>query len=186
MVTDGASIPKPLQLIFGHPFMSDYVKAAVIHDFYCDKRIEPWRATHEMFYEAMIVNGTPRLKAKAMFAGVLFGNRKWGKQTEITARLNAPDNIHYFEDESDFEFDLYKAVSIDGKSARDVLRGTGMRLTGNETQLDFNEVVKLIQRDDPSIAQIERAIRKATELVEPPYVQGEERLRTILVSEPQV
>src|SRR5687767_4148559 len=42
--TDGASIPAWAQPIIGSPFDKSYIKAAVIHDHYCDRHVRPWRA----------------------------------------------------------------------------------------------------------------------------------------------
>ena len=46
--TDGASIPFWAQPIVGAPFDESYIKAAVIHDHYCDRHVRSWRATHRV------------------------------------------------------------------------------------------------------------------------------------------
>jgi hypothetical protein len=54
LVTDGASIPWPLWSIVGGPFEGEYRRAAVIHDFYCDRKYRGWERTHRVFYDAMM------------------------------------------------------------------------------------------------------------------------------------
>jgi len=54
---NGASIPQPLWSLVGSPWTGKYREASVIHDYYCDVRIEPWPAVHRMFYYAMLANG---------------------------------------------------------------------------------------------------------------------------------
>lgn len=77
--TDGASIPLWAQPIIGLPYDSQYLKAAIIHDHYCYKEnhVRPWRATHRMFYDALIDLGIPTAKAKAMYFAVYLAGPKW-------------------------------------------------------------------------------------------------------------
>lgn len=67
-------------------FDEKFLKAAVVHDAYCQDinedrcpkqyRTTPWREVHRMFYEGCLVGHTPELRAKIMFAAVwLFGPR---------------------------------------------------------------------------------------------------------------
>lgn len=86
--TDGASIPKWLQKKFGKPFDRDILKAAVIHDHYCDRQVRSWWKTHEVFYQALRASGVKEERAKLMFLGVLIGGPKWiwvieGKKCEL-------------------------------------------------------------------------------------------------------
>ena len=76
--TDGASIPKAFWSIVGGPFEGGYREAAVIHDWYCDKKTEPWRDVHRIFYYASRAAGVPEQKAKIMYAAVRIGGPKWG------------------------------------------------------------------------------------------------------------
>jgi Protein of unknown function (DUF1353) len=56
---DGASIPKVLWPLIGGPFEGKYRYASVIHDYYCDTRLRPWRMVHRVFYNAIRVSDTP-------------------------------------------------------------------------------------------------------------------------------
>jgi hypothetical protein len=79
--TNGASIPKALQWIVGQPFDPLFVPASVIHDRYCDKirsrRVYPWKATHRMFYEALLATGVSPSKARLMYYAVYSFGPRW-------------------------------------------------------------------------------------------------------------
>lgn len=76
--TDGASIPKVFWSIVGGPFEGGYREAAVIHDWYCDTKTEPWKDVHRIFYYASMAAGVSEKKAKILYAGVRIGGPKWG------------------------------------------------------------------------------------------------------------
>ena len=75
--TDGASIPSWAQSFIGTPFDPSYIKAAVIHDHYCDRHVRSWRATHRVFYDALRELGISAAKAKLMYYAVYLGGPKW-------------------------------------------------------------------------------------------------------------
>lgn len=77
LVTDGASIPTFFQPFVGQPFQDSFIKAAVIHDHYCDRHVRPWRQTHRVFYEGLIDQGVSKVKAKVMYFAVYLGGPKW-------------------------------------------------------------------------------------------------------------
>lgn len=76
-VSNGASIPPTLWPVVGGPLDGPYRDAAVIHDYYCDKRNRPSDDTHLMFYEAAIARGTSENIASTMYMGIIFGGPKW-------------------------------------------------------------------------------------------------------------
>ena len=84
-LTDGASIPKVFIPMIGERRSSSFINAAAMHDAYCgfgndhldQYKSRNWEDVHRMFYDALIVNGTPRLKAKIMFAAVYLGGPRW-------------------------------------------------------------------------------------------------------------
>ena len=86
--TDGASIPPFLwgaqigDINIGFPFDDDLIKAAVIHDHYCNRKVRSWWKTHRVFYHALLKSGVSQAKAKIMFSGVLAGGPKWFRQIE--------------------------------------------------------------------------------------------------------
>jgi len=75
--TDGASIPRALWLTHP-PFTGKYRSAAVIHDYYCQKKVRPWRDTHQVFYDAMRTAGVPETSAKVMYGAVYNFGPRWG------------------------------------------------------------------------------------------------------------
>ena len=74
---DGASIPRPLWSIIGSPLSGLYRNASIIHDYYCSKRSKPWRAVHQVFYDAMLTSGVSKTKALLMYSGVYMGGPRW-------------------------------------------------------------------------------------------------------------
>jgi hypothetical protein len=76
-VVDGASIPKAVWSLIGGPWDGEYRDASVIHDYYCDRKSEPWRKVHEMFYHAMLANNVSPTKAKVMYAAVYRFGPRW-------------------------------------------------------------------------------------------------------------
>ena len=75
--TDGATIPSWAQPFIGQPYDKSFIKAAVIHDHYCDKHVRPWRQTHRAFYDALVDLGVPEVKSKLMYYAVYLGGPKW-------------------------------------------------------------------------------------------------------------
>lgn len=75
--TDGASIPGVFQPFIGAPFDLAFIKAAIIHDHYCDRQVRPWTQTHYVFYEGLLAQGVSRAKAKTMYYAVYLGGPKW-------------------------------------------------------------------------------------------------------------
>lgn len=75
--TDGASIPPRLQPYIGQPFDADLIRAAIIHDHYCDRHVKSWADTHWVFYDALLTSQVDWLRALKMYVGVLLGGPKW-------------------------------------------------------------------------------------------------------------
>jgi Protein of unknown function (DUF1353) len=79
LVTDGASIPGIFQPFVGEPFHERFIRAAIVHDHYCDRHVKSWRKTHRVFYDALIDQGVSVAKAKTMYYAILVGGPKWIK-----------------------------------------------------------------------------------------------------------
>lgn len=77
LITDGASIPGVFQPFVGAPFEPLFIRAAVVHDHYCDRHVRPWRSTHRVFYEGLVAQGVPVANAKVMYLAVVLGGPKW-------------------------------------------------------------------------------------------------------------
>ena len=83
-IVDGASIPRVLWTLVGSPFVGDYRRASVVHDYYCDIKSRRWRDVHRMFYYASLAGGVAKTQAKLMYAAVYAGGPRW----ERTSRLH--------------------------------------------------------------------------------------------------
>jgi hypothetical protein len=77
--TDGASIPKWAQWLIGRPFKKSFIKAAVIHDQYCDRHVRPESQTHRAFYDALRESRVPQWKAHLMHYAVIVGSTHWSQ-----------------------------------------------------------------------------------------------------------
>lgn len=86
-LTDGASVPRLALPITDGRWSREFLKAAVVHDAYCQKENEticpdqyqkqPWQKVHKMFYDACLAGGTQPLTAKIMYAAVWIGGPRW-------------------------------------------------------------------------------------------------------------
>ena len=108
--TDGASIPGWAQAIIGGMFDEQFIKAAVIHDHYCNRHVRSWRATHQMFYDALLSSGVPLAKAQIMYFAVYSGGPRWtelvkgdacpiGKMCLSSKSMMADPSVHMMEQE---------------------------------------------------------------------------------------
>ena len=98
-LTDGASVPRLALAVTDGRFDAQFLKAAVVHDAYCQEenaqrrppyRSRPWKQTHRMFLQACIAGGTPRRKAYVMYAAVRWFGPRWD-DPEGEARQVSPD-----------------------------------------------------------------------------------------------
>ena len=84
--TDGATIPGFATPFVGGPRNPRYIAAAAVHDAYCGVvnaggpvyHTRPWAEVHRMFYEGLLVGGTPVARAQLMYAAVWLGGRPPG------------------------------------------------------------------------------------------------------------
>lgn len=84
---NGASIPRFLWVTEGSPYVGDYRRASVVHDVACQRQSESPKAVHRMFFEAMLVDGVPKMKAKKMYTAVRLFGPTWevGRRRSFTA-----------------------------------------------------------------------------------------------------
>ena len=76
-ILDGESVPRELYSLGRLPYPAEYRKAAVVHDYFCSVRIEPWRQVHRTLYHASVVEGVSETEAKALYAVVYAGGWRW-------------------------------------------------------------------------------------------------------------
>ena len=102
---DGASIPRPAWSPAGSPFVGDYRRASVIHDYYCITKDRPWQKVHRVFYDAMRASGVGIVQAKIFYAAVYQGGPRWqslaGAEPGTVEIIDFPvpkfDNTNYTE-----------------------------------------------------------------------------------------
>ena len=76
-ILDGESVPRALAVLNDLPYVAEYRKSAVIHDYFCRVRTEPWRQVHRALYEASIAEGLSDSEAKILYAAVYAGGWRW-------------------------------------------------------------------------------------------------------------
>lgn len=90
--TDGASVPRWAWSVFP-PFAGKHLKAAVVHDYYCQVKNKPWQAVHRVFYDALRTAGVGWVSAKTMYAAVYRFGPKWlpgGKRVRAISTKSTP------------------------------------------------------------------------------------------------
>lgn len=86
-MVDGASIPTAFWSFIGGPFSGSYIKASVIHDYYCDVKIRTEHDTHRNFYYGMRASGVSTWKAKFMYWAVAAFGPKWTLESRVLQNL---------------------------------------------------------------------------------------------------
>lgn len=103
-LTDGASIPRFALWITDDRFQEEFLKAAIVHDAYCQEfnksqcqkqyRTRPHAITHRMFYEGCLAGNTDPTKALIMYSAVLWGGPTWGGHEHSAFDLSVvPDDM---------------------------------------------------------------------------------------------
>lgn len=148
-LTDGASIPPNFVRMIGDPTSREFINAATVHDAYCGTGNEngayyhaaPWPKVHRMFYDALRVGGTPRIKAKVMYAAVFIGGPRWvgAKQPHVSRSATT-----------------FSSKSIPSPSNKNLFqRGVPTSVMVAE----MSRVKAYIEATDPPIAELERHLR---------------------------
>lgn len=76
-IVNGASIPQTFWTLFGPPFVGDYRRASVVHDYFCEVRTRSAGEVHRMFYDACRAGGVSYVRAKSMYAAVAAFGPNW-------------------------------------------------------------------------------------------------------------
>lgn len=97
-VVDGASIPEVVwSNIVGTPFVGDYRRASVVHDVACDRREKTSKDAHRMFYEAMLADGVPQMRAQVFYTAVRLFGPQWDGRKGAKARRKQEINFELLE-----------------------------------------------------------------------------------------
>lgn len=110
--TDGASIPVWARPYIGGSFDGRFIKAAVIHDHYCNNHVRTWQATHMMFHDALISAGVSRAKAQIMYFAVRTGGPRW---LEVIEGVPCPLGRNCISAEQMMRDPLVQMTSVKGK-----------------------------------------------------------------------
>jgi hypothetical protein len=160
-ITNGASVPWGLWNIVGGPFDGPYRDAAVIHDYFCDKKDRPWEDVHKMFYEAAIARGTRESVAATMYAGLRFGGPRWQLATPVAPTpAPAPAVGKPLAMGQALAGHLILAQAKPGTIEPGL---TARPATALEKQ-QFEELQQWIAREKPSIAEIEKRVEELRRL----------------------
>jgi hypothetical protein len=143
LVTDGASIPWPLWSIIGGPFEGEYRRAAIIHDFYCDRKYRSWKRTHRVFYDAMITGGVSLIKAKLMYYAVWRFGPRWAV-TEIVPCVPDPSIGKYCAS--------VKATSVEFSVEQPIVEEKDV----TDAKAELDAVANQIDREGLSVEQLEQ------------------------------
>lgn len=148
-LTDGASIPPKFVEMIGDPTSREFINAATVHDAYCGTGNEAgayfhaatWPKVHRMFYDALRVGGTPRVKAKIMYAAVFLGGPRWVGSTQPVVSKSTV---------------IFSSKSIPIPSNRNLFqRG----VPTSEVVAEMKRIKFYIEVNDPPIAELERHLR---------------------------
>lgn len=111
-LTDGASIPSFALSFTGDKFSASFLKAAIVHDAYCQCFIKdqcpeqyhkrPWREVHQMFRDACIAGGTDVRSANLLFAAVWICGPRWGDDSRSLCGVASDYQRMLFNDCKDF------------------------------------------------------------------------------------
>ena len=103
-VTDLATIPKFLHMIIGPA--GPYSKSAVLHDYLLHEDNKKASMIHDLFFEAMVLDGVPGRLAKIMFNAV----KTFGKTDVGEVEFKEPQLLG--------DLNEYKIIRNVGKSSR--------------------------------------------------------------------
>jgi Protein of unknown function (DUF1353) len=70
---NGASIPRFLWSLVGAPYVGDYRRAAIVHDYFCQTAPSQRREVDKMFYRACRAGGCSIAEAAVLYLGVRIG-----------------------------------------------------------------------------------------------------------------
>ena len=152
-VTNGASVPWYLWPALGGPYDGPYRDAAVLHDYYCEKQLFTWEQTHEMFYNASRRRGVSETKAKTMYLGLQLFGWKW-PPPKAASRIELQSSSR-------------ASFAVTPMSARPSPllaqapgRTPATRVPSSEEMQIFEELKGWIERDKPSLAEIQKKVEE--------------------------
>ncbi len=136
-IVNGASIPQIFWSTFGSPFIGDYRRASVLHDYYSEVRTRPSAATHLMFYEACLAGGVETVKAKTMYTMVKIFGPSW----------------------------TVVAEGIDVNEHTVIEEGGTLIFSRTMPRAEFSELIEWVEAENPPIEEIDAEILQRSTVV---------------------
>jgi hypothetical protein len=182
-VTNGASVPWGFWNIVGGPYDGPYRDAAVIHDYFVEKKTRSWESTHRMFYHAVLARGVSDTLARTMYAGVRYGGPRWEVMTSPASPTNAQAvSLPAVEKKAAALKVAGAATPETGASAAAVqplaaqppdakplapaespsppVRSLGRSLASDDEVKNFDELRLWIEREKPSLEEIDKKVEQ--------------------------
>jgi hypothetical protein len=122
-IINGASIPVYFWSTFGSPFIGDYRRASVLHDYYCDVKTRTSAATHRMFYDACRAGGVGPITAKTMYTMVEMFGPSWTVMAE--------------------------SIVVNGQTV--IEKGGTLTFSRTIPRTEFSEMIQWIETENPPI-----------------------------------
>ncbi len=167
ILTDGASIPPLFVPLLGDPRSKEFMNAATVHDSYCAEsnrnnpyyHAAPWQDVHRMFYDALLVSGTPSLKAKIMYAAVYLGGPRWKGVRKVKAEAATSQPVMHMAETA-------MQITLQGGLTITAAAGNGLRSMQSDVPLPkllpkdvlidaFKRARSYIEANDPPIHAVE-------------------------------
>lgn len=171
--TDGASVPRLALGVTDGRFEKMFLKAAVVHDAYCQRENEdrrppyqsrPWRQVHRMFHEACRAGGTPRLRALTMFSAVYWFGPRWDDPTSEArqapadvARLGFSATKQWVEKDEPSLADIEAYVAQREAEITTIYRLQATALEAMEERDYRGAEAKLVEADTPLAERLRRS-----------------------------
>lgn len=183
---DGASIPPVLWTFSGSPFVGNYRRASVIHDFFCEAKTDFTKDVHNMFRDAMKFDGIPEselfLKHSAVSVYSLLGGECGKKQGILDIFLYSdPFNSITASDELFAEFKAFDD-GTGGMPSLDSRIDTVQSLAQVENTETFSALVEF--RRVPSAHNLE-VLDQAIRLEQPSELELDELILLAVATVPE-
>lgn len=184
-VTNGASVPWGFWNIIGGPYDGPYRDAAVIHDYFVEKKTRSWEDTHRMFYHAVLARGISDTLARTMYAGVRYGGPRWEVVPEPSPTNAGAVNVKPAEEKARIAGAAATPAAPAGAApaaaplppqAPDAkplapaeapappVRSLGRSMASDQEVRNFDELRLWIEREKPSLEAIDRKVEQMRSL----------------------
>lgn len=119
-----------------------------------------------------------------MYAAVYHAGPRWSDTASHNANLERGPNVMFKVGHSNFELGILDAVAVDGVTVHTTLldkRLSAFNYEDADAVLSLAALEQLIDRDDPSLDEIDKAIDGAVSIVEPPSALSAQLTRSLSI-----